>query len=48
MTTVKDINYLISILEVLLKIDNIEIMKYTIESIIEELEEQKPHNGYHK
>jgi len=40
------IDYLIRILKVLLKIDNIEILKLTIESIIEELEEKKTNNGY--
>jgi hypothetical protein len=39
MINIYDKKYLIKILKVLLKIDDIEIMKYTIESIIEELEE---------
>lgn len=30
---------IIEVLKVLLKIDNIEIIKYTVESLIEELEE---------
>jgi hypothetical protein len=31
--------YLLSVLKVILKIDDIEIVKYTIQSLIEELEE---------